>query len=238
MDDMYVMNYSGRHFDIICELTPFMVIKDVEKKDKRKICIVGLNKDNKYYFKKDVDNLLWVVYSILKEDREVNVINNGLYKEHESMEMIKKQSMEECKKDKGIKLKKIKLTCKNFINGIFSCKKLDMELLYGVCVYNELNIVMIKDKVAYLFGENEKKMDGVINIGENKSYYDKDESIGLDEYYVVENPIKPIKSASNYKVAELHEIAKKIGIETKMEGDKEKKKQIIYDEIKIKLVIE
>lgn len=232
------MNHSDKHFEILCQLSPYMITKPIIRTYDKKRSKMETNQDNKYYFKKNTDNLLWIIYNILNDSNEKNIVNNGIINQYQAMELIKKHSAEQCKLDNGIKIKPLKLTCKNFTNTIFSCKKLDHLTFFALCIYNSLNIAAIKDNVIFLFGDNVNKLHGIINISQTNTHFDKYSKINIHDYYIVVNPAKPIKSASNYKITDLQEIAHKLAIPIKTQEDKPKKKSDLYDEIKLYLNIE
>ena len=106
----------------------------------------------------------------------------------------------------------------------------------GLSAYNQLNIIVIKNKTYYHF--NFGDIDNAIIIYQEGNNYSCEvnptkqliETIH-NNYYYVENPNKPIKGISTYKLNEIVSICNKLDIKTKLESGKSKNKKQLYTEI-------
>ena len=133
-------------------------------------------------------------------------------------------------------LKQQKLKISDYETSLLNSKKIDISTLCGLAAYNELNIIFIKEKIYYHF--NFGNIDDVIIIYQEGKNYSCEinptkqfvETIH-NNYYYVENTNKPIKGISTYKIDELIDICKKLGIKIQLESGKKKSKKQLYTEI-------
>lgn len=111
--------------------------------------------------------------------------------------------------------------------------------MQGLSIYNNLNIYYIENKIFNFFNYNDNN-ESIIIYKDNKNYScninPSSEIVNniKNNYYYVENINKPINAISNYKLAELVDIAKKLGIKEKLDSGKVKNKNMLYEEIKLK----
>tara|TARA_B100000401_G_scaffold162914_3_gene108797 strand:+ start:356 stop:1033 length:678 start_codon:yes stop_codon:yes gene_type:complete len=206
------MIHSGVHEEIICELYPFMACyrEFKPKNEARK----KQHEDNKYFFKRGQDNLMYCIYCIVKNTLDIRDFTKGA-----TNQALRTIAIENCKADNGSKLKPIKQSKKDFMNDVFTIEKIDWIHFYGMCVYHDIVIYVIKKNLLYIYGEyddDDPKVDGIIIIDNNSTFFefaDKKRAVNRDEYYIISNPTKPLKSASFYKIADLQEICKKLNID-------------------------
>lgn len=182
---------------------------------------------------KEVDQLFWYFYIAINGYDEYKLLDNKFTLE----KTIKINNIEKMRSNNSI-LKQQKLKIADYENNLLNSKKIDIPTLCGLAAYNDLNIFYIKDKIYYHF--NFGDIDNAIIIyHEGKNYSceinptkELIESIHNNNYYV-ENPNKPIKGISTYKVDDLICICNKLGIKTQLESGKSKSKKQLYMEIQI-----
>jgi hypothetical protein len=180
---------------------------------------------------KETDQLFWYFYIALEGYDEYKLVSNKFTLEKE----LKITNIEKMRSNNSI-LKQQKLKISEYETTLLNSKKIDIPTLCGLAAYNELNIIFIKNKVYYHF--NFGNIDNTIIIyHEGKNYSceinptkELIETVH-NNYYHVENPNKPIKGISTYKVNEIVEICNKLGIKTQLESGKSKSKKQLYTEI-------
>ncbi len=202
------MIHSGIHVELVCQLYPFMTSKkelNVFKKER-----ISKN-DDKYFFSKTNDNLMYCIYKVIQNTLDINEFNTEFNK---ISPILKNTAIEKCKLDNGSRLKPIRQTKNEFMNSIFSMKNLDWEHFYGMCLYHDMVIIAIKNKIAFIYGDiNVHNVKGYININENNyTYFETNKVIDLDDFLVISNPLKPIRPISNYKLDDLKSICDKLSI--------------------------
>ena len=180
---------------------------------------------------KETDQLFWYFYIALEGYDEYKLVSNKFTLEKE----LKITNIEKMRSNNSI-LEQQKLKISEYETTLLNSKKIDIPTLCGLAAYNELNIIFIKNKVYYHF--NFGNIDNTIIIyHEGKNYSceinptkELIETVH-NNYYHVENPNKPIKGISTYKVNEIVEICNKLGIKTQLESGKSKSKKQLYMEI-------
>ena len=226
------MVYSGYHFELICELTPYMAHRGEKEQSDSHVKVYKPEKkaDGRMWFGKSQDNLLnCLVLTIEKEDKMETMTDTKMHKE------MKEEAIKRCKEEKGTRLKPVKMSGGNFCNALFSCSKLDNELFFGMCVYMGKCIGMRKGGVLYIFGEGDN-LDGVITVEGSGTYFETGCVDNMEEYVIVRNPIRPLKSVSSYKISELTDLCRKLEVNIDHDG-KRRTKQLLYDDVKTKIII-
>lgn len=202
------MIHSGKHEELICELYPFMA------SDKPPIYLSNkknVSNENKYFFSRNNDNLMYCIYLVVKNTLDINDFKTNFNKVSPS---LKETAITKCRLDNGVLLKSIRQSKNEFINSIFSMNKLDWQHFYGMCLYNDMVIVVIKKKIAYIYGDIDvHEIKGCITITENHTLFEYNSNIVLDDFFVIQNPLKPIRPISNYKLVDLKTICDKLDIE-------------------------
>lgn len=180
---------------------------------------------------KEVDQLFWYFYIALHGYDDYKLLDNKFTLE----KTIKIGNIEKMRSNNSI-LKQQKLKITDYETTLLNSKKIDIQTLCGLAAYNQLNIFYVKDKIYYHFNFGDIN-DAIIiyNDGKNHSC-DVNPTKQLIEtinknYYYIENPNKPIKGISTYKVDEISNICQKLGIKTQLESGKSKSKKQMYMEI-------
>ena len=196
--------------------------KVVEKKEKKKI-------SNRVTIK-EVDQLFWYFYIALHSYDDYKLLDNKFTLE----KTIKINNIEKMRSNNSI-LKQQKLKITDYETTLLNSKKIDIPTLCGLSAYNELNIIFIKDKIYHHFNFGDPN-NTIIIYTEGKNYSceisptkELIETIH-NNYYYIENPNKPIKGISTYKINDLVNICQKLGIKTQLESGKSKSKKQLYTE--------
>ena len=197
--------------------------KVVEKKEKKKI-------SNRVTIK-EVDQLFWYFYIAIHGYDDYKLLDNKFTLE----KTIKINNIEKMRSNNSI-LKQQKLKITDYETTLLNSKKIDIPTLCGLSAYNELNIIFIKDKIYYHFNFGDPN-NTIIIYSEGKNYSceisptkELIETIH-NNYYYIENPNKPIKGISTYKINDLVNICQKLGIKIQLESGKSKSKKQLYTEI-------
>jgi len=197
--------------------------KVVEKKEKKTI-------SNRVTIK-EVDQLFWYFYIAIHGYDDYKLLDNKFTLE----KTIKIKNIEKMRSNNSI-LKQQKLKITDYETTLLNSKKIDIPTLCGLSAYNELNIIFIKDKIYYHFNFGDPN-NTIIIYSEGKNYSceinptkELIETIH-NNYYYIENPNKPIKGISTYKINDLVNICQKLGIKTQLESGKSKSKKQLYTEI-------
>jgi hypothetical protein len=215
--------------------------KFIQKKEIAREIKVDSPKENKFIFPIQKDSLFWCFY----------IIKNGL-ESYESLEniniVVEKQMKIECvellRKNKHL-IKASKIAPLTHIeNYLANENKIDVKTFIALCIINKINLLYLHKNTYFLLNCNEtedssvefeslpvvKRMDEPLKFGVFED--EKGEKIKhyIDTFYKIENMSKPIKALSSYKVSELVDIAKKLGIETTNNTtNKQKTKNEIYE---------
>jgi hypothetical protein len=129
-------------------------------------------------------------------------------------------------------------------NYLANENNIDIKTFIALCIINKKNILYIHKNTYFLLNNNEiensnedfdsisvvKRLDDPLKFCVFED--EKSEKIKqyMDTFYKIENMSKPIKALSSYKVSELLDIAKKLGIETiNNTTNKQKTKNEIYE---------
>jgi len=204
---------------------------------------VKLDPKREFVFPIQKDSLFWCFY-IMKygfEDYEtLDNINIVVEKK------LKIECIELLRKNKQlIKAKKI-APLTHIENCLANETKIDIKTFLALCVINNLNMMYIHKTTYFLLNLDEvedsdfnyesfhiiKRMDDPIKYGIYLNETDKVDKIKdyMSMHYNIENMSKPMKALSSYKVSELVDIAKKLGIETlNKTTNKQKNKNEIYE---------
>ena len=204
--------------------------KNLELFKKRKIPIKKSKSSNENCFIiNQEDKLFWAFYIFLFGFEEFHLINNFFITEKN----FKIETIQKIRDNKS--LFKINKISKNIVeNELVNEKKINLISLNALSLLYNLNVIFIKKRTILIFNHNKDELiNNCKNIIEEKndiiSLITLDPNIIqqlIEEYYIIENCLKPINSFSFYKFNDLVNIAKKLNLETC-----NKKKQKLYEEI-------
>lgn len=225
------MHHSNKHFEILCNISPFFLHNKILQNYKQQISLVSDVDPDRFFFKHNFDNLLHCIYILVSDD--INTLDNQYLKYKD----IKEDAISKCTVDKALQLKHIKVTKNNFNNFIFSCKVIDLTIFYALCVYNNFSVFLVIDNIAYKFGTSDN-VRGFIYVHQqndhNKTYFSTRKYFDLQKVFLVINPFKPILPISQIKISELKTICNDLHISLVFNNKPKLKKQL-YDEISKKL---
>ena len=212
--------------------------------DKTKI-LVKTEPKREFAFPTQKDSLFWCFY-IMKHGLEsyetLDNINVVIEKK------LKIECVELLRKNKQlIKAKKI-APLTHIENCLANENKIDIKTFLALCVISNLNMLYLHKNTYFLLNLHEvedsdydyesfhvvKRMDEPLQYGIYLNDTDKVDKIKdhMNKHYKIENMSKPIKALSSYKVSELVDIAKKLGIETiNNTTNKQKNKNEIYESL-------
>jgi len=192
--------------------------KNLELFKKRKIPIKKSKSSNENCFIiNQEDKLFWAFYIFLFGFEEFHLINNFFITEKN----FKIETIQKIRDNKS--LFKINKISKNIVeNELVNEKKINLITLNALSLLYNLNIIFIKKRTILIFNHNKDELiNNCKNIIEEKndiiSLITLDPNIIqqlIEEYYIIENCLKPINSFSFYKFNDLVNIAKKLNLET------------------------
>lgn len=195
----------------------------------------------KIYVPKHADTLFWCFY----------IIKNG-FEEYESLPAInivveKKLKIEYVDKIRNNKnkLKKYKIaTLTHIEDRLVNEKVIDIKTFFSLCVIENINVMYIYKKTFYNLNSNmsDLRYNVIHRLDNNKYGYedimieDNDEcdnektlNTYKNNFLEITNIDKPIKSMSYYKVDDLVENCKKLGISYENSKSKIKSKKELYE---------
>ena len=189
-------------------------------------------KEDKEMTIKEQDQLFWYFYIAKYGRDEYKYLDHKFIKEKD----LKIKNIETMKQNTTI-LKQNKIKISEYETDLLNSKKISISTLQGLCAYNEVNIIYIKKKTYYFFNFNDSDNPIIIkNNGKTHSCITNPTSDEINNikhnYYRIDNPSKPIKAASNYKLDEIIDICNKLDISVQLPSGKKKNKGVLYQEIK------
>tara|TARA_B100000424_G_scaffold155175_1_gene118662 strand:- start:31828 stop:32526 length:699 start_codon:yes stop_codon:yes gene_type:complete len=173
------------------------------------------------------DKLLWSFYTIINNDFES--FNTNHFKTEQDFKL---KNVDLIEKNPDL-LKPLKLQKHDIQHDLFHSKKINLDTLRALCVYNNISLIYVTGKKYYNLGNNEPEH---IILDENNcvGVYINASAIKLlyytNNYFLIENFKKPIKSLSGYSYDDLKNICIKINIQTTL-ANKKKTKKDLYEEI-------
>ena len=180
----------------------------------------------------DKDTAFWCFYILNYGIESYNDLYN---KKFVTEKEIKIKTIEKIKKNPQL-LKNFKLKPVEIELALLNDNKIGIECLFALCIYNDINIMVIKNMTYYEIKVNDDEITDVIHLNNDIFSYEKNADINkYSKHYLIENIRKPIKSASSYKVDELIEICKKLSINVIDEDNKKKTKTKLYSDILTKI---
>lgn len=200
-------------------------------------------KENKNNFKpyltypKQYDKLFWCFYIIKNGVDNYKDIDN----KHFLIEKEVKLDFVQTIRDNSSLLKDNKIKKIETELDIANSRQISINSFHALCLYNHLNVMVLSNNIYYSFISNNESPMNIIDISTNfiGCRVDIDDNLLSDllkNKICVENPDRPLRSVTFYKLSDLHEYCKKLGINYQYSSGKSKKKQEIYDEIKQLLI--
>lgn len=217
---------NGYKNDNMSKLNSFNAEKVTEKVTKTNLFIPN-----------EKDKLFWCFYVILNgyDMYELNHTNSFSIEKQ-----IKIETVEKLKKIKDI-LKHLKLKRSELENDLVNNSIISLKGLYALCLVYNINITYVygrkfcklfipesnsETKEAIII-QNDKKENCIKWIKQLTTDFNDDNNQNdfltdlNDNYWYIENIKKPLKTPASYSLSELHDICKKLCIETNIENSKD-----------------
>lgn len=166
------------------------------------------------FFPKQRDQLFWCFYIILHHTDTYEMVPNFFTTEKDT----KYKWIEEFRGRKEL-FKPIKVSRNTVEDELANAKAITMATIKALCHLKDKNVFYVDDKKYYEVMVNDEnpvylieKIEGKFGLKENISkekidYY-------RTNYWKLENLDKPLKAVSSYKSDELHDICKRLHIES------------------------
>tara|TARA_Y100000992_G_scaffold171647_1_gene115474 strand:- start:109 stop:840 length:732 start_codon:yes stop_codon:yes gene_type:complete len=199
--------------------------------------------ENKNNFKpyliypKQYDKLFWCFYIIKNGVDDYKDIDNKHFLIEKEVKLDFVQTIRaNSSLLKDNKIKKIETEL-----DIANSRQISINSFHALCLYNHLNVTVLSNNIYYSFISNNESPMNIIDISTNFTgcRVDIDDNLLNDllkNKICVENPNRPLRSVTFYKLDDLHEYCKKLAINYQYSSGKSKKKQEIYNEIKQLLI--
>jgi len=189
---------------------------------------------NKIYIPGEKDTLFWCFFIMKHGDLQYEMIDNkNIVVEKKN----KIEYVEKIRKDKQL-IKTYKFaTLTNLENNLANEEKLSIGTFLSLCVFENLNVLYIKNKTYYELLMNDEPTIFIVYLMQNNKYGIEQSVIAntsdiKNTLYKIESVDKPIKPFSAYKLQDLIDIAIKLGFETTNKtSNKPKNKKELYEDI-------
>jgi len=188
-------------------------------------------------YPRQYDKLFWCFYILFYGFDEYNDIDN----KHFVIEQKIKLNFVETIRNNSSLLKENKLKKIETEVDIGTSKQISINSFHALCLYNHINVIILCKNIYYQFIANNETPIHILDISTNfiGCASNIDDSLMaelLQDKVFVENPNRPLRSMSFYKMNDLVEYCKKLNVKIKFSDGKAKKKQELYDEIKELLI--
>lgn len=182
-----------------------------------------------YYKIKDKDILFWYFYIAKYGYDSYKDIEHKFTIEKE----IKIKNIELSRKNLNI-LKDMKYNKDDFESNLLNCQTINIMTFKALCAYNNLNVVLVKDKTYYHFNYSDDE-PFILNFIDNNYVNDRCIKINYiqNNMYCITNINKPINGIASYKLQDLIDICNKLDINIKQDNGKNKTKPMLYADIKL-----
>lgn len=207
----------------------------------------ALKKDiNHIFYPKQKDSLFWSFYIMVHGDVAYELIQPiNLVSEKK----IKIEYIEKIRLNKALLKQHKYATLTHIENQLLNEQRIDIKTFFSLCVLEKINVFYIHKKTYYelqinkddnnidtnnstfiLYSSKNPKINNHLKYGFELGISEKIENFKKD-FFHIENLEKPIKSISGYKLNELLEYCKRLGIETMNQNNKTKNKKELYESL-------
>jgi hypothetical protein len=191
------------------------------------------------FIPKESDTLFWCYYIISNGEIKYETINN---KNFVITKQIKINFVNKIRENKQI-VKTYKFdTISNIESNLANDDYITIKTVLTLCAIEKINVIFVKNKTYYelLMNDNEpiyiiREIQSINNYVK-KYGFEVSTNFIIEEirnnFYKLDNPNKPIKSLSSYKLQDLIEMSNKLAIELiNKENGKNKTKNELYESI-------
>ena len=198
-------------------------------------------KQDSFIFPSQKDSLFWCFY-IMKHGLDAyNTLENiNIVVERK----IKIEYVEELRKNKHV-IKTSKLAPLAYIENFLANEpEIDIKTFFTLCILEKINLLYLYKRTFFLLNTSDDDVSELVSIhvvkrNEVPSKFgimenEKPEKIKeyMESLYKIENISKPIKGLSSYKVSELVDMSKKLGLEIiNNTTNKQKTKNELYESL-------
>ena len=212
-----------------------------EKKITKKVVKQAIKKkevSSDFLLPKFSDTLFWCYYIIKNGLSAYEIVHGDGYKDSFEQKINLVYKIRENKE----LLKKYKWKRNSIEDQLVNHKEISISAFICICAIENLNVVYIDNKKVYTLINNiddlssnlnivEKTQDGfALFLGSNEDKYSK-YTDSVDKFWKIDNLNKPLRGISSYKVKELQEICKKLGLQILTDKKTKKSKKILYQMI-------
>lgn len=194
-------------------------------------------KNNQYLEPKFNDTLFWCFFIIDKGMTVYSLIHNTEFKNEKE---IKIKLIDKIRDNKDI-LKKNKWKRAEIEHNLLYEKNMSINSFLCCCFLNKINILVFS---KFMYYENIFNNDNELFLikKKNENYYlyvgnelEKEILFIRNNYWKVDNLLKPLKAISNYKAEPLRKIALLLKLDIYKSNEKFKNKKKIYEMIRFKI---
>jgi hypothetical protein len=203
---------------------------------------IDVRQTQEYIIPKKKDTLFWCLY-IAKygygEYQEIKQNYGG--KQLDIQRKIGEHIRSNIHLVKNVNMRITKASAQEILSDLLTdTKKTEMNVLYGYCIYYELNLILLSptgetylEIISNTFADSHPIF--VIRKNEHNNYSLKETPLTDEEYkqiidtkFKLDSHLRPLKAIGNYKVDDLRIIADKLGVDI---FDKKWSKPELYQEI-------
>ena len=124
---------------------------------------------------------------------------------------------------------------------IVNSNKITINSFYALCIYNNINVIVLCKNIYYKLIIDEEQPINILDL--STPYIGCCPTVNqellnecLKNRMYIENPNRPIRSVTFYKIEALQNMCRFFNISTNYDSGKSKKKQELYDELKEMLI--
>jgi len=199
----------------------------------------NLASETSFIFPSQKDTLFWCFYIMKHGIDAYNALENINIVVEKKMKI---EYVETLRKNKHV-VKSSKLAPLVYIENLLANEtQIDVKTFFTLCILEKISLLYLNKKTFFLLNTSEddtcdpvsmhvvKRNDVPLRFGIMEN--EKPEKIKeyMDTLYKIENISKPIKGLSSYKVSELVDMSKKLGLETTNKTtNKQKTKNELYE---------
>ena len=175
------------------------------------------------------DSLFWCFYIIKNSLSHYEMNQNHLF---QLEKQLKFEILEDIRKHLDI-LKSHKLKQHDIENNLCNDQKISFRTLQALCLLYQLNTIVLQDRVYFAFMGNEESnvIHVVHKVGQKHSIELETVPSDIEKYrkdlFLIDNPSKPMRAISAYKLGILKDISRRLSINIPDHATK----KMIYDEI-------
>lgn len=235
LDEMFIEKFLQiQHKEIKKSIDKNEVDKKSIDKKNNNDQITKIKPRETFFIPKEKDKLFWCFFIMKNDFIQYEMIEN---KNFVLEKKIKIEYVEKIRKDKQL-IKTYKFTSlTNMENNLVNEEKINIGTFLSLCVFENINILYVKNKTYYELLMNDSKEIFIIRELEYKKFsMEKNTVDHVDNIkktlFQLNSIEKPIKAISSYKLQELIDICCKLGIQTINKlTNKSKNKNELYEEI-------